>query len=269
MPISPEFSYYDVDTVVVHKAASFASISKAIDLPEDVLAYLNPIAKRRYIPDMEEPFSLRLPANKVYSFVSQENTIFKTDSVALPPAFAFGTDSKTKAPVDASLAPGEMVFKQVRKTHVVQRGETINEVADRYNCTIGEIKKMNNLKSSRLKSGQKLKVYALVKVKEGPKEVVAKTDRAAIDNAAMANKDTSADTALKLRADSTQETALKKATVSQPLRYIYHLVQKGDTLATIAKRYDGVTIQQLKQYNRIKSSNELKPGTKIKVMIAG
>lgn len=261
-PVSPEFSYYDVDTVVVHKAASFSTISKAIDLPEDVLAYLNPIAKKRYIPDMEEPFSLRLPANKVYTFVSQENAIFKTDTAAPPPAIAFSSDSKTKSVVDASLAPGEMVFKQVKKTHLVQRGETINEIADRYNCSIGEIKKMNNLKSSKLRSGQKLKVFALVKVKEGPKM----TTNEMADNSEEVSSDTAA--GAKSTSDTVVQTSPKPVKTASSMKYIYHLVQKGDTLATIAKRYDGVTIQQLKLFNKIKSSHELKPGTKIKVMLA-
>jgi len=268
-PVSPEFSYYDVDTVVVHKAATFAAISKAIDVPEDVLAYLNPIAKKRYIPDMEEPFSLRLPANKVYSFVSQESIIFKADTSLPPPMLAFETDSKSKAIVDNSLAPGEMVFKQVKKTHTVQRGETITEISDRYNCSIAEIKKMNNLKSSKLRAGQKLRVFALVKVKEGPKMPVEPDP--VETNLAAAESDSAAGVQVQPANDTTPKPA-KAAPVAekkqQPTRYIYHLVQKGDTLVSIAKRYDGVTIQQLKLFNKIKSSSDLKPGTKIKVMVA-
>lgn len=267
-PVSPEFSYYDVDTVTVHSAASFATISKAIDLPEDVLAYLNPMIKRRFIPDTDEPYNLRLPVNKVYTFVSQEKNIFSTDAVAPLPAVAYGTNSKTKAPVDASLAPGEMVFKQVKKTHLVQRGETINEIADRYNCSIGEIKKMNNLKSSKIHSGQKLRVYAMVKVKEGPKETILPEAEIAENNTTSGNADTSVSGSDVKTADATDTAALKKAKTPPLMKYIYHLVQKGDTLATIAKRYDGVTIQQLKDFNKIKSSNQLKPGTKIKVMLA-
>jgi len=259
LPVSPEFSYYDVDTVAVNSAVSFATISKAIDLPEDVIAYLNPMIKKRYIPDMEQAYSLRLPVNKVYAFVSQEANIFKVDSVAPPAVADYGVHSKSKAAVDASLAPGEMVFKQVRKTHVVQRGETITEIADRYNSSIGEIKKMNGLKSSKLRAGQKLRVFALVKIKEGPKAAAPVELTAEIIPDSVAGPKV---------ADTIQQASVQPQKKSQPSRYIYHLVQKGDTLATIAKRYDGVTIQQLKLFNKIKSSTDLRPGTKIKVMLA-
>ncbi len=267
-PVSPAFSYYDVDTVAIHQGVSFSTISKAIDVPEDILAYLNPTVKRRYIPDMPETFTLRLPANKVYSFVAQESNIFKADSVPPPsPLPVFAIDNKAKAPVDVSLAPGEMVFKQVRKTHTVLKGETITEIADRYNCTIAEIKKINGLKTTKLKSGQKIRVFALVKVKEGPREPVNNTKELS------QRPDTvSGDTAIQAGAVQTapaKPVADRQTRQNQQVKYIYHLVQKGDTLATIAKRYDGVTIQQLKDFNKIKSSSQLRPGTKIKVMLAG
>lgn len=267
-PVSPAFSYYDVDTVVVQKAASFSTISKAIGLEEDVIAYLNPMLKRRFIPDMQETYSLRLPANKVYAFVSKENIIFKSDSVVAPPVFNFVTDSKSKSTIDASLAPGEMVFKQIKKTHVVQKGETIVEVAERYNCSIGEIKKMNGLKSSKLKSGQKLRVFTLQKVKEGPKELQTSIKETKIVAGSVQDSTLLSSQSLESGASSAIAPEQNKNNSNQRLKYIYHLVQKGDTLATIAKRYDGVTIAQIKQYNKIKSSTELKPGTKIKVMVA-
>ena len=44
----------------------------------------------------------------------------------------------------------------------------------------------------------------------------------------------------------------------------YHRVEQGDTLWNIVRRYDGLTIEQLKEMNHIKG-NTLQPGQKLKV----
>lgn len=44
------------------------------------------------------------------------------------------------------------------KTHKVKSGETLSGIAERYNCTVTEIKRWNNLKSNKIFAGQKLKI---------------------------------------------------------------------------------------------------------------
>jgi LysM repeat protein len=43
--------------------------------------------------------------------------------------------------------------------HTVKSGEFLGMVADLYDCNVSEVKKWNKLRSDRLNSGQKLKVY--------------------------------------------------------------------------------------------------------------
>jgi membrane-bound lytic murein transglycosylase D len=45
-------------------------------------------------------------------------------------------------------------------THVVKRGETLETIAERYNVSIAELKKWNDLKNSRIMVGQRLKVQS-------------------------------------------------------------------------------------------------------------
>ena len=49
-----------------------------------------------------------------------------------------------------------------RKSHVVSRGETISRVARKYGVSVSQIIDWNNLKSSRLKPGQKLVVFKAI-----------------------------------------------------------------------------------------------------------
>lgn len=43
-------------------------------------------------------------------------------------------------------------------TYAVKKGDTLEKIAKQYNTTVGNLKKLNNLKSTTLKTGQKLKV---------------------------------------------------------------------------------------------------------------
>ncbi|MCK9410150.1 MAG: LysM peptidoglycan-binding domain-containing protein, partial [Bacteroidetes bacterium] len=50
--------------------------------------------------------------------------------------------------------------KSVKKTstYVVKRGDTLETIAERYNVSIAALKRWNDLKSSRIVIGQKLKI---------------------------------------------------------------------------------------------------------------
>lgn len=44
------------------------------------------------------------------------------------------------------------------KTHVVKKGETLSSIANKYGCSVADLKKWNGLKSNTVKVGQKLKI---------------------------------------------------------------------------------------------------------------
>ena len=50
-------------------------------------------------------------------------------------------------------------------------------------------------------------------------------------------------------------------------KYVFHIIQPGDTLWDIAKQYEGVTVQQIKLLNNINNVKKLKPGMKIKIAV--
>ncbi|MAL00823.1 MAG: hypothetical protein CL536_01535 [Alcaligenaceae bacterium] len=44
------------------------------------------------------------------------------------------------------------------RTHVVRKGDTLYDLARRYSTSVGELRRLNNLKSTHLKLGQRLRV---------------------------------------------------------------------------------------------------------------
>jgi N-acetylmuramoyl-L-alanine amidase len=61
-------------------------------------------------------------------------------------------------------------------THVVQRGEYLGGIANKYGVTVSAIKRENNLRSDVLKVGQKLKVTISVKALPLRKHKVVRGD---------------------------------------------------------------------------------------------
>ena len=316
-PIAPEYSYFQVDTVQVNRQVNFSVLSKQLDVPMDVIAYLNPVYKRNIIPDVEEGLTLRLPTNKLAQFISIEENVY-AESKPMPspilPQFAVANDVNEGDVITASNGRKyEIVSKKIKKSHTVKRGETLSEIADVYSSSVNDIKKLNRLKSTKVHRGQKLSVYAWVKTKVPFKEtqnIAAKKDVDTIKNttASVTKKDsdtvknTAASVSKKdsdtvksntvaatkmdsseqliaslneeaadgMNADSQQtivsETKTKAKTVAE--KYIYHMVQPGDTLWNIAKRYEGVTVEQIKDINKLHDAN-IKPGTRLKLMVNG
>ena len=109
----------------------------------------------------------------------------------------------------------------------------MGSIAKKYKCTEQEIKAWNLLSSDNLKSGKKLLIYI---------EETAKKDA----------------TSSKNKNDDAQEVFSGE--------YIYYTIRKGDTMWDIAQKYNGVSVDDIKRHNSSLNSNNLKAGTKIKIV---
>ena len=132
------------DTVQVKNKISFTHIAKALDLDEETIKFHNPSYKLDIIPLMKDkPQYLRLPYKELMDFVSNEEKIY---------AFA-------KAELDEIEKPNpELLKPQTSITYKVRSGDFLGRIADKYGVTISQIKRWNNLRSSNLKIGQRLKI---------------------------------------------------------------------------------------------------------------
>lgn len=179
------------------------------------------------------------------------------------------------------------VTTKVKKPHTVKSGESLGKIAGRYNVTVADLKRWNSLKSTTIRTGQRLYVYSTVK-KKVPVKLVVDPDESYADNQPSGDlnenvetnvsssgieKETSVndpelkETAVIKKSEPVKKPAVKPA-VQPKSNYVIHLVQPGDTLWNIAQRYQA-NIDQIKKVNNIINSRNLKSGTKIKIPVGG
>ncbi|MBR6092978.1 MAG: LysM peptidoglycan-binding domain-containing protein [Bacteroidales bacterium] len=111
-------------------------------------------------------------------------------------------------------------------THTVKKGETLGKIAQKYKCTVTDLKRWNKLKSTNIQVGQKLKVY--------PPE----------------NQNVSSGNNNNKPASSSSGTTT-------------YTVKSGDSLWSIAKKFN-VTVDHIKKLNNLKN-NDIKVGQKLKI----
>ncbi|AWA29352.1 lytic transglycosylase [Flavobacterium magnum] len=109
--------------------------------------------------------------------------------------------------------------------YVVQKGDNLSAIAKKQGVTVAQIQEWNNMEDANVQLGAKL---TIMKAPTADNQVAARVKK---DNAAKQS---------------------------------HYLVKKGDSLFTIAQKYPGVTVSDIKKWNGI-SSNNLKPGMKLKI----
>lgn len=124
--------------------------------------------------------------------------------------------------LNVPLPSGQTSTKGVRIYHKVKRGQNLTYVANKYRVTVAEIKNWNRIRGHKVHMGQKLTIW---------------------------------------KKESKHEKAHLRASYPSP-RKKYYQVKQGDTLWSISRKYQNVTVEKIKQLNNI-DENGLKVGQRL------
>jgi membrane-bound lytic murein transglycosylase D len=180
--------------------------------------------------------------------------------------------------------------------YIVQKGDNLTTIAKNHNVTVAEIKEWNKLSSAAIQLGMSLQVaektldkkedLAVAPKLENVEYIVKKGDNlgniakkfgSSIEDLKQWNNLQQNSTAIgtslivaksevEIAKAETPETIKKKdnlASISKN-KGINYYVKKGDSLYSIAKKYPGVTISDIKKWNDLRAE-DLKPGMKLKI----
>ena len=210
-------AYFETDTVQVKKQLTFEQIYETLNVDIEVLQFLNPQYKLDIVPYIKgKNYTLTLPVKDIGNFISNEQQIY---------AYVDAEEAKREKPLP------NYTEENSRTVYRVRNGDYLGKIAERFGVSVSSLKRWNNMRSTRLKIGQRLTIY--------PRKM----------NSVAVAKPT-------------------KASVKKELpngEFDTYTVKSGDSLWLIAQKYAKVSVQNIKDWNNIWSVKSLKPGTKLKI----
>ena len=164
-------------------------------------------------------YAVRLPRTRIIDFLDKEKELY---------ALADAEDQSREKPLPKYFEMDKRISYRVRS------GDYLGKISAKFGVKISQIKRWNQLKSSRLRVGQRLYIF--------PRKIPAS------------------------RYQKTSKPKSKTAkTTNTSKKYDIYVVKNGDSLWIIAKKFKNVSVDQIKKWNNIWSAKSLKPGTKLKI----
>lgn len=146
----PTITYKETDTVMVSKPIAFSVVSKEVDIPVEILRFLNPEYRRDFVPDQDKSTPIWLPSNKVEQFVKKMEVIYNTK-----------VDMATFHDILANSGSTE---NKIKIKHKVKSGEYLHKIAILYGCTIDDLLTWNPNADDDLSVGEMVTVWVNKKV---------------------------------------------------------------------------------------------------------
>ncbi len=251
-PTYPNFSFL-TDTVHITRPVRFNDVNKLCGVNLEELKVLNPIFKKDFIPAYSQKYIIKVPATRKDLVAANIDSLYALfPSVNSENEFVLNTDPMAKS-------------KVVYKTHVVRRGESLGRISSKYNVSVADIKKWNNMRRSTIVAGQRIKIKKEIPaVQSSP--VIARNKKPTSTEepkveviAANTKEETKSETKSELKESTTKvvyEYQVKNITKT-------HKVKRGENLSLIANKYE-VDVADIKKWNKMKSS-KLKAGQAIRI----
>ena len=218
-PLEPAVYDFELDTVCIKKGVHMKSIDTVLQWPTEEIQLVNPIYKMAYIPETNPAQCINIPTLKIKDWIALEDSIYKMDSILF------------YVPGDEDISSGKSLagLEQRQVTHYVRSGESLSVIGSKYGVSVSQLMDWNNLRSTKLKIGQKLIIYGKNQpAPEKKKESVAQKEQ--------------------------KDIPQKKS----------YTIQSGDSLWKIAREHD-TTVENLIQLNPGIDYSDLKVGQQIQV----
>lgn len=291
-PVHPGFLDSDIDTFNVKGTLSFEQISAHTGIPVNHLDLLNPAYVRGIIPaTATDQMTIRIPAKYTRAFLAVEDSIYMKKG-----------NTPNEVVVNSILSEDRKVY------HYVRSGESLGVIAKKYGCSVNDVKEWNNLRGTTIHPRQRLVIhlkpkgtetavktapaketrdpnatYHTVKPGETLSVIAAAYDCSAEDirqwnklegnliktGQSLRVKPATVETSAQTPPATAATPAPSTSKVKLDSKYVYHTVRRGDTLWAIAKLYEGVSVEDIKQVNNINSDKSLKPGQKLRIPSKG
>jgi membrane-bound lytic murein transglycosylase D len=262
--VSPE-KPAPMETIKLDRSIELHLVADAVGADVDDLKQLNPQLLRTVTPS-ESGFQLQVPVGSSKNFedniqqvpvdkwtswrlhaVEQGETLpeialhYRVTVPAIEAANHLELHASVPAGFLLNVPTAPPVVKLVH--YRVQRGDTLEGIAERYDVTVAELKRWNHISSGHVARGSRLRIYA------GSESAAARTSAPAVRTKLKTSAQTSG---LGVQNVSSKSSA-------EPAEPVAHRVKQGETLYSIARQYQ-TTVSALRQANPFLAGRELQVG---------
>ena len=254
VPMEAKWNYAQLDTICLKSGIHMSTISNLTGWELDEIQVLNPIYKTSYIPLTTPRQCISGPLLEIGKLVSLESELYQLEKTTFspPPIIIPVVADDSLATKEKPLPEAEKIITNKPKPvppvivlvdHVVKRGEGLGIIAAKYAVTVSEIMLTNNMKSTSLFAGQKLKIPQVVSPSDEPSgaEIVAPVKEKA----------------------TVPPTPKVKPKPVVPAKKYYN-VKRGDTGTKISQKHN-LTQQQLSKLNPGVNLDRITVGQQLRV----
>lgn len=257
-----------VDTIVIHDDLHLMQVAEVLNISIDLLRDLNPQYIHDIIPGKGASYTLILPSDYVTKFIDQQDKIFAyKDSIYFNPAnmlkepnytrYAYKKRGKFMAPKGYAVV-----------TYRVKEGDNLGFIADWFDCRVNDILEWNELYSSRIRIGQKL--HLLVPASKATYyrkiDLLSLEEKQQLKNGTI-SKVKATEENNKKETKPTVSNKVNEKTANSNSNIVYYTVKQGDTLWEIARKYPGITLKDLREWNNLPPNAQIVPGQQLIIKI--
>lgn len=168
------------DTILVSRDVHFKQIAQVLNVDEELVRSLNPQYRKDIVIGYTKPSTLRLPVDKINSFIDQEDSVYAYNADVLltkrsevevaqeVPSYSSGRTSVSSSRKSYSRSKSKRSRhkssrssrrrRSSKKSVTVRGGDTLSEIAARNHTTVKKLKRLNGLKGNNIRKGKKIRV---------------------------------------------------------------------------------------------------------------
>ena len=224
-------------------------------LGEVVVKSIIEYAGSKYIPQNLEGYYIVKKGDSLYSIARKFNTT--VDNIKK----ANNLKSNTLSIDTILIIPEEKIVSE--NIYTVKKGDSLYSIARKFNTTVDNIKKDNNLTSNTLSIGQELIISKSSNIENNNDNTITYIVKKGDSLWLLANKYNSTVDEIKRRNNLTSNNLSIGQTLIIPTssNYQIYTVEKGDSLYSIARKFN-TTVDKIKKENNL-TNNRLNIGQKL------
>lgn len=228
-PRNPEYSFYDIEQVKVFDQLTLKYCAELIGIEEEALSALNPVLSKNLVPKREDGYVINIPKERLYQFEQNEGFFYDDPYLA----------DNNKALEEKHVAQHNYAGSGKYSNYTIETGDNLGYIAEKFNCSVADLKRWNALSSNFLSVGKKLKIYS-------NKSIVTNTSKPKESNEEV-------------------NIGFKKIEIDENTCSCHkHEIVYGDNLWDISVKYNS-SIEKIKALNNIPQNWRLKLGIYLKI----